>query len=92
MEYFVYILLSQKDNELYIGYTNDIQRRFREHTQSQVSATKHRLPLRLIHYEVFINLQDAKARETFLKSGFGHNQLKSKLKYTLKCATSDVAR
>ena len=91
MEYFVYILLSEKDREFYIGYTNDLQGRFNEHIQGQVPATRHRLPLELLHYEVFTNSQDAKSRETFLKSGAGHKQLVAKLKHTLKCATSDVA-
>ena len=91
MKYFVYILFSKKDNEFYIGYTSDLQRRYKEHIQGQVPATRHRLPLHLLHYEVFIDQRDAKSREIFIKSGAGHKQLVTKLKHTLKCATSDVA-
>ena len=83
MEYFVYVLLSEKDNQFYIGYTTDIKRRIKEHFQGQVSSTRHRLPMRLIHYEAFISLEDAKSREMFLKSGAGHEQLQAKLKHTL---------
>ena len=49
-----------------------------------VDATKTGVPLKLIHYEYFINLEDAKARERFLKSGYGRKQLKEILKRTLQ--------
>lgn len=82
--YYTYILYSLKDNKLYIGSTNDIKRRLTQHSNGQVDSTKHRLPLRLIHYEYFISKEDAEAREIFLKSGFGHDQLEQILKTTLK--------
>jgi len=54
-----------------------------EHAKGKVRSTKDRRPLKLIHYEYFIDKVDAKAREIFLKSGFGRNQLKESLKRTL---------
>jgi len=54
-----------------------------EHAKGKVRSTKDRRPLKLIHYEYFIDKADAKAREVFLKSGFGRNQLKEALKRTL---------
>ncbi|NTU46988.1 GIY-YIG nuclease family protein [Candidatus Roizmanbacteria bacterium] len=74
---------SQKDSHFYVGYTEDIERRFKEHQRGLVVSTKHRRPLTLIHYEYFVNEEDAKAREIFLKSGFGREQLKRSLKRTL---------
>ncbi len=50
----------------------------------KVRATKDRRPLILIHYEAFDSQKDAKAREKFLKSGFGRNQLKKALYNRLK--------
>lgn len=82
--YFVYILFSFKDRKLYIGYTENIQARIYEHVKGKVRATKHRRPLILIHYEAFTNKKDAKAREKFLKSGFGRFQLKKALQNRLK--------
>jgi len=38
-----------------------------------------RLPVELINFEGFTNKKDAKAREKFLKSGFGKSQLKKAL-------------
>ncbi len=82
--YYVYILLSLKDKGFYIGYTSDLKQRLTEHAKARVAATKFRIPLRLIHYEYFIDRGDAKAREKFLKSGFGRQQFYQILKRTLK--------
>jgi len=49
----------------------------------QVESTKSRLPIELIHYEYFINKQDALARERYLKSGFDHEQMSLFLKCTM---------
>ncbi len=84
MEHFyVYILRSKKDNKFYIGFTNNLRRRLAQHAKGEVASTKNRRPLKLIHYEYFINETDAKAREVFLKSGAGHAQIKNKLRKTL---------
>jgi len=82
--YYTYVLLSLKDNKFYIGSTNNLKRRLTQHSHGLVEATKHRLPLKLIHYEYFISREDAEAREIFLKSGYGHKQIKAFLKTTLK--------
>lgn len=82
-KYYVYTFLSKKDNKLYTGFTTNLTQRITEHFNGFVTATKHRRPLQLIHYEYFVNQTDAKARERFLKSGFGRKQLKEALKRTL---------
>lgn len=82
--YYVYILLSLKDGKFYTGLTTNLRKRLQEHARGEAASTKVRRPLKLIHYEYFINEEDAKAREVFLKSGFGREQLKQALKRTLK--------
>ena len=81
--FYVYILISQKDHRLYIGYTNNLKRRLTQHAKGEVISTRNRRPLKLIHYEYFIDEVDAKSREVFLKSGAGHKQIKDKLRKTL---------
>ena len=83
-KYYVYILFSLKDKGLYIGFTTNLKDRLLRHAKGEVQSTSNRRPLKLIHYEYFVNEEDAKAREVFLKSGFGRNQLKKALKRTLK--------
>lgn len=81
--YYVYILYSLADRKFYIGSTSDLRQRFKQHTSGQVVSTKNRKGLEVIHYEYFINKADALAREKFLKSGYGHEQIKAFLKRTL---------
>ena len=84
MEHFyTYVLLSRKDRKLYIGSTHNLKKRLQEHARGEVTSTKNRRPLKLIHYEYFTNKEDAAAREKFLKSGYGHQQLAEILKRTL---------
>ena len=78
--YYVCILQSSKDRELYIGMTNDLKKRLKEHARGDVQSTKKRRFLKLIHYEYFVNKQDAEAREKYLKSGMGKRYIKNRLK------------
>lgn len=81
---YVYVLFSLKDKKLYIGYSQDLKRRIKEHEHGEVRSTKDRLPIKLIYYEAFASVKDGKARERFLKSGFGREQLKKSLQNQLK--------
>lgn len=78
--YYVYILQSDKDNKLYVGYTNSIYRRVKEHNNGQIGVTKHRRPFKLIYFEGYMNQQDATTREKFFKTGWGRTHLKRVLK------------
>ena len=82
--YYTYILLSQKDSKLYIGYTNNLKLRKKKHDEGFVKATKNRRPLKLIYYECYLSEKDAKQRELYLKGGKGHAELKIQLKDTFK--------
>ena len=84
IKYYVYILFSNLDKGFYIGFTSDLKKRIGKHSRGEVVSTKTRRPLTLIHYEYFISKKDALAREKYLKSGYGHDQLKAFLKNTLK--------
>ena len=82
-KYYVYILFSQRDKGFYIGFTTNLRERLSSHARGEVKSTSKRRPFKLIHYEYFINEEDAKVREVFFKSGFGRNNLKKALKRTL---------
>ncbi len=74
--YYVYILLSDKDNRTYVGYTSDVKRRIKEHKNGRVKATKHRRPLKLFHLEKFDTKREAKEREQWYKTSSGRNKMK----------------
>lgn len=81
MYYFVYVLLSKKDNQLYTGYTSNLKKRLKLHQGGKVKSTQNRLPLELIYFEGCINQQDAARREKYLKSGNGKIYLKNRLNF-----------
>jgi putative endonuclease len=84
MFYYTYILRSIKTNKLYIGYTNDLKRRLKDHNDGKSISTKPFIPYKLIFYEAFASKADAKNREYYLKSGYGLRTIKSMLKNYLK--------
>ena len=75
MKYYTYVLRSQKDQNLYVGMTNDLDRRVRSHNSGRVRSTKGRRPLILIYHEVYETKSEARRRELFLKTGKGREFL-----------------
>ncbi len=82
--YYVYLLLSVKDNKLYTGYTDNLDRRLYEHNKGLVDSTKYRRPFELLYYEWSLNKKDAQAREKYLKSGMGKKYLRNRNKHYLE--------
>ena len=78
--YFTYVLKSQKDGKLYIGYTENLEKRFMEHNSGKVKSTKYRTPFELVYYESCRKQADALHREKYLKSTYGHRYLKNRIK------------
>lgn len=79
MYYYVYVLLSEKDNQFYTGYTSDLRKRLNLHSEGKVVSTRYRRPLILIYFEGCIHQQDATRREKYLKSGNGKIYLRNRL-------------
>ncbi len=83
--FYVYVLKSLKDEELYIGSTNDLKRRFKEHQNGESFSTNLRRPFELIYYEAYKNEKDARLREHALKfRGNARRFLKDRMKESLK--------
>jgi len=74
--YTVYVLRSKKDNKLYIGKTEDLQKRLEEHNTGNCKSTKSRIPFDLIYKEEYISRGEAMKREKELKSGKGRDFLR----------------
>ena len=87
--FFVYILLSEIDGKFYIGFAEDVQSRLEAHNSGKVESTRYRKPFRLVYYEAYINEDDARGREVFLKSGSGHNFLKKQMRHFMNDLNMD---
>ena len=82
--YYVYVLQSLKDNKFYIGFTNDLERRLKEHEQGKNISTSKRLPVRLIYFEGHLSKEDAMRRESYFKTTKGKTTLRQILKESLQ--------
>ena len=66
--YCVYILASCRNGTLYIGVTNDLQRRVWQHKQGLVPGFTKKYGIKLlVYYEVFTDIGEAIHREARLK-------------------------
>ncbi len=79
----VYILLSEKDNKFYIGYTTNIFKRVDDHNAGRNKSTAPRRPFRLIFCEYYLSKVDAMRREKYFKTTAGKKVLKLMLRDTL---------
>lgn len=67
-QYFVYILTNWNNKVLYIGITNNLQRRVYEHKQKFVDGFTEKYNLnKLVYFEEFSNVDDAIAAEKRVK-------------------------
>jgi len=83
--FYVYLIQSKKDKELYIGFTNDLKKRLLEHNKGLNFSTKHRIPFELIYFEAYKSEEDARHREHNLKlRANALNQLKRRISKSLK--------
>jgi putative endonuclease len=76
--WYTYVLRSIKNHRLYIGFTGDLRRRLSEHNSGAggIYTGKNR-PYQLIFYEAYVEKSDAQRAETFFKSGYGREVLRS---------------
>lgn len=76
MNYYTYILKSEKDGKYYYGYTTNLQERLNQHNDGLVRSTKARAPFKIHYFEVFNSKTDALKREIFFKTIDGYNWLR----------------
>ena len=69
--WYVYILKSKVIEWRYVGFTEDLKKRFREHNQGKSTATKPYKPFELMSYVAVKDRQTALQLEKYFKSGSG---------------------
>ncbi|MFA7000132.1 MAG: GIY-YIG nuclease family protein [Candidatus Paceibacterota bacterium] len=76
--YTVYVL-KDKTNKLYKGFTNNIDRRFKEHKSGHTTTTSRMKDLEIVYKECYDDFTTARKRELYLKSAAGRRFLKTKI-------------
>ena len=80
MIYFTYALKSLEKNFIYIGITDNPEKRLSQHNKGQVKSTKFYKSFKMIFKQRFSSRIEARKREKYLKSGCGKEYLKSFIK------------
>jgi len=74
--FFVYALKSLARDYIYVGLTDDVERRVGQHDAGYERTTRPYRPFELILTESYPSRGDARAREKYLKSGAGKEFLR----------------
>ena len=74
MAYHVYILRS-KEGDVYVGMTQDLERRLREHNTGESKYSRRSSHWKVVYQEILETRQAARAREKYLKSHAGKEWL-----------------
>ncbi len=74
--YYVYAISSLSRTYIYVGLTNNKNRRINEHQKGHNKTTRAYRPFKVILVEKYKTRQEARKREKYLKSGVGKEFLK----------------
>ena len=77
--YFVYFITSSKNGDLYIGSTENLEKRLNWHNKGLTKSTKFGIPWEIIYKEKLPNKIQAIRRERKIKSYKGGNGFKKLL-------------
>jgi len=76
---YVYAINSKERNYIYVGMTDNVERRVAQHQKGYEKTTKPYRPFELILCETYPNLEKARKREKFLKTAAGKRFLRARL-------------
>jgi len=79
MKFYVYILINNLKNKTYVGYTNNLINRLKEHNSGESFYTKRFGPWKIIFTEQFETKNEAIKKEKYFKSASGRKWIKKTL-------------
>lgn len=82
--YYVYFLESLKNRDIYIGSTENLEKRVSSHNAGKVKSTKFYRPWKVLGYEIYNLRSEVVRRERFLKTGQQKELLKEKYGHVAK--------
>ena len=67
MKYYVYILESLKNGRYYVGHTNDLEKRLKQHNEGKTKGNRYLIPFKLVYKEEYDDPATARKREYYIK-------------------------
>jgi putative endonuclease len=77
--FFVYVLYSDGFDKYYVGLSENVDKRLKEHNEGQNKSTKPYIPWRVVHLEEYKTRNEARTREKYLKSASGRRWRKKNI-------------
>lgn len=75
----MYILHSTEFNKFYVGLSQNIDKRLKEHNEGWSKSTRPYIPWRVVHSEKFKTRMEARTREKYLKTAAGRRWRKDNI-------------
>ena len=69
--FFVYVLFSDGFKKFYVGISENLDARLKQHNNGETKSTKPYIPWRIVHAEEYEFRTEARKREKYLKSAAG---------------------
>ena len=76
MDFTIYLLVNQNYNKTYVGFSNEIENRIRQHLAGEVHTTKDFGKFRCFKLETVNSFEEALIRERYWKSCAGRKKIK----------------
>ncbi len=80
MSVMVYVIQSLKDGRFYVGMSENVDLRLKQHNKGMTTSTRFYKPWKLLFFEEYVSRAEARKREIYLKSGSGKEFIKSWLR------------
>ena len=76
INFYIYAIVSLIDNRIYVGMSQNVEQRIREHNAGKVSSTKHFVPWVNFFTQFAGNATEAGKLEKYYKSAAGKRRLR----------------
>ena len=74
--FYVYAIVSMKDNRIYVGISRNVEKRVIEHNDRKIFSTKAFIPWLLFYSEAIGNSSEARKKEKYFKTASGKRKLR----------------
>ena len=75
-KFYVYILINFDRTKTYVGFTENIERRLKEHNNGKSTYTRKHKPWGILYIEEYREKEEAIKREKYYKSAAGRRKIK----------------
>jgi putative endonuclease len=74
-DFYIYAIVSKRDYRIYVGMSQNVTVRIKEHNQGRVTSTKAFIPWELFYSELVGSTSIAREKEKYYKSSAGKRKL-----------------